>query len=199
MKRFLTLLVSSLVVILTLFSVHSGQVLAAGGTNSPTNPGTVVIRNEDGTLYLTTETLDTADPRYATISGTEGDSLMDRVIVLPEGFFADFPTLFNRLLTLVIAISALLVFLYLIWGGIDWITSGGDKGKTEQARQKIVAAVIGLIIVAASYAILTLVLNFLGYTSLTDVFNDTRTPVIIEPAPTPTLTPTPSPTPAPEG
>ena len=120
---------------------------------------------------------------------------MNQVIVLPEGFFSDFPTLFNRLLTLIIAIAALLVFLYLIWGGIDWITSGGDKGKTEQARQKIVAAVIGLIIVAASYAILTLALNFLGYTSLNDVFNDTRTPVIIQPAPTATPSATVTPTP----
>jgi hypothetical protein len=47
-------------------------------------------------------------------------------------------------------------------GGIEWITSGGDKGKTESARNKITAAVIGLVILAASWAILGLVLQFLN-------------------------------------
>lgn len=90
-------------------------------------------------------------------------------IATPSIFFTDFGMLINSVLTIVVAIAALLVFFYLIWGGIDWITSGGDKGKTESARNKITAAVIGLIILAASYAILTLVLQFLGGGDLNSV------------------------------
>lgn len=195
MKTFLRLFLITFITVLGITLFSSTVIHAAGGTNSLSNPGSVRVQEKDGVLFLTTDATGSGDTNYATISNTEGEFDMSRVIVLPEGFFADFPTLFNRLLTLVIAISALLVFLYLVWGGIDWITSGGDKGKTEQARQKIVAAVIGLIIVAASYAILTLALNFLGYTSLTDVFNDTRTPIIIQPA-LPTTTATPAATPA---
>lgn len=78
------------------------------------------------------------------------------------GFASDIGKLINALLQIVMVIAALLVFLYLIWGGIEWISSGGDKGKTESARNKITAAVIGLIILAASYAILTLALKFIG-------------------------------------
>lgn len=89
----------------------------------------------------------------------------------PTGFFEDFGALITGVLDFVIIIAALLVFIYLIWGGIEWITSGGDKGKTEDARNKITSAIIGLIILAASWAILTVVLNFLGYTNLQDVFN----------------------------
>lgn len=81
----------------------------------------------------------------------------------PGGFFTDIGQVFNRVLNFVMVLAALLVFVYLIWGGIEWITSGGDKGKTESARNKITAAVIGLIVLAASYAILLLVLKFLGY------------------------------------
>ena len=44
-----------------------------------------------------------------------------------KGFFTSFETLWSRLLQFVMAIGLLMVFLYLIWGGIDWITSGGDK------------------------------------------------------------------------
>jgi uncharacterized membrane protein YjgN (DUF898 family) len=89
-----------------------------------------------------------------------------------RGFATDFGSLLNAVLSFVMVIAALLVFLYLIWGGIEWITSGGDKGQTEKARNKITAAVIGLIILAASYAILTLVLRFLGFQNLNDVLNN---------------------------
>lgn len=74
----------------------------------------------------------------------------------------NFSRLLSGLLNMVMFIAALLVFAYLLWGGIQWITSGGDKGKTEEARNKITAAIIGLAVLAASYAIFRLVLAFLG-------------------------------------
>lgn len=61
-------------------------------------------------------------------------------------------------------VAALLAFLYLILGGIQWITSGGDKTGMEAARNKITHAIVGLIIVGAAWAIMTLVQNFLGVT-----------------------------------
>ena len=87
---------------------------------------------------------------------------------LPTGFFADPNKLITDLVNIAFIIAIILVFFYLIWGGIEWITSGGDKGKTESARNKITAAVIGLIVLAAAYAILTLTLQLLGYGSLQD-------------------------------
>lgn len=93
-----------------------------------------------------------------------------------RGFANDVGNLINSVLTFVMLIAALLVFFYLIWGGIEWITSGGDKGKTENARNKITAAVIGIVILAASFAILQLVLYFLGFSGLNNddggVFNN---------------------------
>jgi len=88
----------------------------------------------------------------------------------PAGFAQDIGSLINAVVSFVMVIAALLVFMYLIWGGIEWITSGGDKGKTESARNKITAAVLGLIVLAASYAILMLMLKFLGFSSLENVF-----------------------------
>ena len=79
------------------------------------------------------------------------------------GFQIDsFGDLMTGLLNMVMFVAAILVFAYLIWGGVQWITSGGDKGKTEEARNKITAAIIGLAVVAASYALFQLVINFLG-------------------------------------
>lgn len=59
-------------------------------------------------------------------------------------------------------LSALLAFFYLILGGIQWITSGGDKANMEAARNKITHAIVGLIIVGAAWAMMILVQNFLG-------------------------------------
>jgi len=90
-------------------------------------------------------------------------------IAAPSGFFTDIGVLINKALQFVLVIAALLVFLYLIWGGIEWITSGGDEDKTESAINKITAAVIGLIVVAASFAILQLALTFLGVGNINEV------------------------------
>lgn len=87
------------------------------------------------------------------------------------GFAKNLGSVISTLLSFVMALAALIVFLYLIWGGIEWITSGGDKSKTENARNKITAAVLGLIVLAASYAILMLMLQVLGLGSITDTFS----------------------------
>ncbi len=89
----------------------------------------------------------------------------------PGGFFTDIGALINKGLRFVLVLGALLVFMYLIWGGIEWITSGGDKGKTESARNKITAAIVGLIVLASAWAVLLLVLGFLG-TDLSTLFQD---------------------------
>ena len=63
-------------------------------------------------------------------------------------------------------IAALLVFAYLIWGGIQWITSGGDKGKTQEARDRITAALVGLAVVAAAWAVMLIIQYFFGISIL---------------------------------
>lgn len=62
-------------------------------------------------------------------------------------------------ITIVFVIAVLVALLFLIWGGIKWITSGGDKGGVETARNQIIAAIIGLIIVFLAFFILNLVLG----------------------------------------
>ena len=53
-------------------------------------------------------------------------------------------------------------FVNLLLGAFNWISSGGDKGKLETAQQKILHAVMGLVIVFASWAIFIVLLQFLG-------------------------------------
>ncbi|MFA6814363.1 MAG: hypothetical protein GX943_01500 [Candidatus Pacebacteria bacterium] len=97
----------------------------------------------------------------------------DNINIEPgTGYATNFGTMFSSILNVVMLVAAILVFAFLIFGGIQWITSGGDKNKAEEARNKITAAIIGLIIVAASYAVINLVVNFLGFGSFNDVFKN---------------------------
>ncbi len=68
----------------------------------------------------------------------------------------------SNMVSLGIIVAALLVFLYLVWGGVEWITSAGDKTKTEEAQKRISNAVIGLAIVATSWAVWKIILYFFG-------------------------------------
>jgi hypothetical protein len=56
----------------------------------------------------------------------------------------------------------LLAFFFVIQGGLQWITAGGDKTKLETARDQITSAMIGIIIVGAAYALTTIVGQFFG-------------------------------------
>ena len=68
----------------------------------------------------------------------------------------------TALVTLMMIIAALVFFFMLVWGGIKYITAGGDKAQTEGARGQITAALIGLVIVFAAWAIVNLVSLFFG-------------------------------------
>jgi len=81
----------------------------------------------------------------------------------PEIFkITDVGELISALVGTLLIIAALVAFIYLILGGIQWITSGGDKAGMEAARNKITHAIVGLIIVGAAWAVMALVQNFLG-------------------------------------
>lgn len=72
------------------------------------------------------------------------------------------PRIIQTVITVLLIAAVLIALFFLIWGGIRWITSGGDKGKVEEARKHIVAAIIGLIIAFLAYFILQVVLGFFG-------------------------------------
>ena len=70
--------------------------------------------------------------------------------------------------TVAFVIAVVIALFYLIWGGIKWILSGGDKGGVEAARGTIIAAIIGLVVTFAAYFILNTVLTVFGL-SLGDI------------------------------
>lgn len=67
----------------------------------------------------------------------------------------------------IFVVAGLFSFIYLLWGGVQWILAGGDKEGTEKARKRITAALIGLAIVFSAYALVLLVQTIFGVSILT--------------------------------
>jgi hypothetical protein len=81
----------------------------------------------------------------------------------PTGMkITDIGVLISRVISVAFITAGILTFALLVMGGIEWLTSGGDKGKTENARNRITAAIVGLAIVAASWALMKLIAYFFG-------------------------------------
>lgn len=71
---------------------------------------------------------------------------------------ADIP---QFLITLLFIVGIVIAIVFLIYGGIKWILSGGDSKQVEGARNHIVAAIVGLIIVVGAFFILNFVFAIL--------------------------------------
>lgn len=74
----------------------------------------------------------------------------------------DLGYLISTAINVVIIVAGIIVFVMLVWGGIAYMISGGDKTKTEEARNRITYALIGLAIVAAAWALTVVINTFFG-------------------------------------
>lgn len=89
----------------------------------------------------------------------------DTIDLNPTGNFSqlgtlEVPQIVQRLIAIILVIASIIFFFMLVIGGIKWILSGGDKAQTESARNQITAALVGLVIVFAAWAISKLVGSF---------------------------------------
>lgn len=132
----------------------------------PTNISAQSVNRDGDVIFLdATSQTSTATTSTTAIGSTASPTTFkfgNSTITIPAGFFPDFKSLLTWLLQVALIISVLLVLFQLVFAGVNWITSGGDKGKTDSARSRIVAAIIGLIIVVASWAIFLFILQIIG-------------------------------------
>jgi hypothetical protein len=70
--------------------------------------------------------------------------------------------LVGSLLQFIFVMAVLVALFFLVYGGFRWLVSSGDKTQVAAAREHIVAAIIGLVIIFLSYFILSLILGFFG-------------------------------------
>lgn len=70
--------------------------------------------------------------------------------------------LLGNLIGGMLILAFVLAMIYLLTGAFHWITSGGEKANLENARGKIIHAIVGLIVIFSVWAVMTIVGQFLG-------------------------------------
>lgn len=138
------------------------------------------MRQTIKTLWVAAQALAvSASPIFAAAGDTDAP---ENVIDLKPPAGSGFENLGNLqiggivslLVRLAIIVAALAFFFWLVIGGIRYITSGGDKANTEAARNQITAALVGLVIVFAAWAITQLIGTLFGVDLLNLDFNFTQ-------------------------
>ncbi len=102
----------------------------------------------------TTNSLTDTQPGGATTK-----PVLPSLTVLSSG---DFGPIIQNALQFVLIIAGALAVIYLIYGGILYITAGGDAEKATKGRTALINAVIGIVIIALAYVIVTWVGNAIG-------------------------------------
>lgn len=65
----------------------------------------------------------------------------------------DVPTLIGKIVGAGLAFVGVLFFILMIYGGLLWMTAQGNEQRVTKAKDLIIAAIVGLIIVLSAYAI----------------------------------------------
>lgn len=86
--------------------------------------------------------------------------------------------LFSKGVALALIFATLLSFVYLIVGGFKFILSAGDKERMANAGRTIVNAIVGLFVVFASFIIMQILGQILGFN-----FSELQFPILNPPAP----------------
>lgn len=68
---------------------------------------------------------------------------------------------------LAFVVGTVIFFFMLIFGAIQWISSGGDKQALEGAKGRVTNAIIGLVILFSLFAVLSLINTFFGIKIMT--------------------------------
>ncbi len=87
-------------------------------------------------------------------SGNIGDCVSSGGCVTPD-------IMITNLIEWVIGIAGIVSVAFVVYGGIMYVTSAGDTGKLKKAKDMIVYALIGLVIVALAQAITAFVSNLI--------------------------------------
>lgn len=114
--------------------------------------GLYMVRAQEGTLY----------PEAQEGTLYPGRTTQGTRLTNPLGEGATFAVVVNNVIKAILGLVGVLALIAFIWGGIEWMTSRGETQKIEKGKNMMLWAVYGLVIIFASYAIITFIFQALG-------------------------------------
>lgn len=89
--------------------------------------------------------------------GTFGAGDIGSIVRVPFKDLGGPTGLLTQIITLALVAAGVFFFVYFLVGGIQWLVSGGDKNSLESARSRIYNALIGLVIIVGTFAIVKII------------------------------------------
>jgi hypothetical protein len=83
--------------------------------------------------------------------------------------FNDLADVFGFLVNVVLGVGIAITIIFLILGGIKYITARGDQKAAGEARSALTNAVIGFIVVIGAFTIRVILLNVIGGANQTNL------------------------------
>ncbi len=63
------------------------------------------------------------------------------------------PGIIANIIKVILGLFGVVALVFVIWGGVTWMSSKGDSNKIKSAKDRMIAAFVGLAIIAVSYSI----------------------------------------------
>ena len=82
---------------------------------------------------------------------------------VPTGGIDTGQEIINLGFNLLFVVGVIITIALVIYSGIQWTLSGGDKEKIASARARLTYAIIGLVVIVTAFVIIKTVLSLLGY------------------------------------
>lgn len=76
-----------------------------------------------------------------------------------DGEVNELPDSIENIVSAVIVVAGIVAVIFIIVGGVQYMTSSGDPSKTKKAKDTILYACIGLVICALAFAIVNFVIS----------------------------------------
>ncbi len=86
-------------------------------------------------------------------------------IVQPHYFEGQLLSIITNIVNVIFAIGGGLAVIYIIWGGIIYLTAGSDENKAKQGRDTLTYAIIGLVVIALSFTIIRWLVTVIGFSN----------------------------------
>jgi len=86
-----------------------------------------------------------------------GESYIDQINVGSTN--SDLPGIVINIINVVLGFLALIAVIFVIIGGFEWMTAGGNEEQVKRAQTRLKNGLIGLVIIFLAYGIVTFVLD----------------------------------------
>jgi hypothetical protein len=93
---------------------------------------------------------------------SNGGAVPTEVTKIQLGNITSLSDAFGLIINVVLGVGVALTIIFLILGGIQYITSKGDQKAAQEARTSLTNAVIGFIVVIGAFTIRTVLLSVIG-------------------------------------